>query len=149
MARRALVTAQEEATSRAASPSSSTASFATSLPPPELGAAVQAYVAATGGGTAEGGEVEELQLGGWSLRQGADGELIWTGAPEEDGDSEGVASEHTQRPQSVPDALLWVSGLTTLTDGMHAPLMSWLQQVCGSPPPSDASLAVAPCDLCP
>ena len=144
MARRALVTAQEEATSRAASPSSSTASFATSLPPPELGAAVQAYVAATGGGTSEGAEVEELQLGGWSLRQGADGELIWTGAPpEEDGDSEGVASEHTQRPQSVPDALLWVSGLTTLTDGMHAPLMSWLQQVCGSPPPSDASLAVA------
>ena len=33
--------------------------------------------------------------------------------------------------------------LATLTDGMHAPLMSWLQQVCGSPPPSDASLAVA------
>ena len=96
----------------------------------DVGAAVQAYVDATAGETkpAVAKDIEALSLGEWTLRQGIDGGLVWTGVRQDDLPENGP-TEHTASPANVPDALLWVSSLTSLTDGMHAPLLTWLQQL--------------------
>ena len=123
MARRALVSAQDDALSRTASPES--------LAPGDtagVGAAVQAYVDATANHAPETADVPDLQLGDWTLRKRTGGELIWTGVRPDDLPESG-ATEHRGRPSSVPDTLLWVANLTSLTDGMHAPLVAWLQQL--------------------